>query len=66
MNLFYLLTFQARSHDFSWGGGGGCACESWCKALGGSGGMLPRENLDCLRLHFARFHSGESEDEEKE
>ena len=36
---------------------------------GGSGGMLPRENfrnLDCLRLHFARFHSGESEEEKKE
>ena len=23
------------------------------------------ENLDCLRLHFARFHSGESEEEKK-
>ena len=35
---------------------------------GGSGGMLPRENFEslvCLR-HFARFHTGESEEENKE
>ena len=37
-----------------------------CKFLegGGPGTCSPEkivENLDCLRLHFARFHIGESE-----
>ena len=36
---------------------------------GGPGACSPEkilENLDCLRLHFARFHSGENEEEKKE
>ena len=42
----------SESANFFWGGGlGACSPE---KIL---------ENLECLRLHFARFHSGESEEE---
>ena len=31
-----------------------------CKRIGGSGGIL--EFLDCLGLHFARFHGGDNLD----
>ena len=51
-------------------GGGGCGgvrVTSESANLGGSlGACSPEkilENLECPRLHFARFHSGESEEE---
>ena len=48
------------------GGGGGVrlSSEGTYKLVGGSGSMLPQEILeflDCLALHFARFHDGERE-----
>ena len=40
-----------------------------CSGGGGPGACSPRkilEILDCLRLHFARFHGGEREKENVE
>ena len=62
---------QARSQDFSWGGGGGgvrVGTED-AQLLGGPGACFPGkilEILDCLRLHFAHFHGGEGEKENVE
>ena len=56
---------QARSQDFSWGGGGGCVLKikiQTCRGIRGN--CSPRkflETLKCLGLHFTRFHGGERE-----
>ena len=57
MHFMYSLctVYQARSVQF-------------IKRVGVLGAYSPKkilENLDCLRLHFAHFHSGESEEEKK-
>ena len=48
----------------------GGACDSRrCNFWGDPGACSPEkilENLDCPRLHYARFYSGESEQEKKE
>ena len=60
-------THQARSQDPSWGWGWGWVCvwavkTQTCRGVGGRGACSPEkvlEILDCLGLHFARFHVGE-------
>ena len=50
------VCLQTRSQDFSlWGGGGG-------GRLGACSPGKILEFLDCLGLHFARFHAGGERD----
>ena len=52
---------QAHSQDFSWGGGVRLGSED-TNLLRGPEACSPGkflEFLDCLGLHFARFHDGE-------
>ena len=73
LNFYNFIIIQsrrvARIFRGGWGGGGGgkgvrLSSEGTYKLVGGSGGMRPQEILeflDCLALHFARFHDGERE-----
>ena len=61
------MLVEARSQDFSWWGGGGVRMGSEdAKLSEGPGVCAPSKILDCLRLHFARFHGGEREKENVE